>query len=420
MHQASPSPSAESAAQPVTTFAHALAPVSTHAFVADYWGQNFLRVPGWPGKFAGLLNWREFERLLEEHRFQGPDLRLFQNGQPLPPEEFLIEERSGPVVNSAGLLNALSSGASLVLNGVQGMVPGIRAFADTVEADLQLHTWVNLYAGWRTQKAFDLHWDEHNTLILQVAGRKRWQIFRPTLIHPLRDAPGNPAPPPTEPPVWEGVLEEGDLLYLPRGWWHVARPLDEASLHLTFGINPPHAAGLLKWVAEQLTCHPEMRCDLPLLAGPEAQEQLLARMRELVSTALRGGVIDQYVAFTQSRQAPRPRISLAPLNARRGATLTPLTKVRLTTARRLAFGGLPGAVGGSVRFHAGSKAMQCPASLVPALRGLGTAAVSVADLCRRLPDPAAAGQFTLLLVSLMAAGVLAAEPADGTELAATQ
>ena len=38
-------------------------------------------------------------------------------------------------------------------------------------------------------------------------------------------------------PLWEGMLEDGDLLYIPRGWWHVATPLDEPTLHLTVGVN---------------------------------------------------------------------------------------------------------------------------------------------------------------------------------------
>jgi hypothetical protein len=399
----------------VISFAQALAPLGREEFLADYWGQNYLRVPGEPGKFSALMNWCELERLLEEQRFHGTRLRLFQNGKALPPEQFLIEQPLGPVVNAAGLLNALSAGASLVLSGVQGSFPGIRAFADSLEAELQLHTWVNLYAGWRTQQAFDLHWDDHNTLILQVAGRKRWQVFRPTVWHPLKEMPGDPAARPTEPPVWEGVLEEGDLLYMPRGWWHMACPLDEPSLHLTFSNDPGHGTGLLKWLAGQLSAHAEVRRDLPHLAGPAAQQQYLARVRELVAEALQGEVIERYLASTQTLCAPRPEVSLARLNAGRGVSLSPLTKVRLTTARRLAFEGLAKNTGGIVRFRAGDKWMQCAGGLVPALQGLGTVPVAVAELGRRLPDPAAMAQLTLLLASLLAAGVLAVEPgADPT------
>jgi len=43
-----------------------------------------------------------------------------------------------------------------------------------------------MYAGWRTNNGFDLHFDDHDTMILQVFGRKRWQVFNPTRLHPFK------------------------------------------------------------------------------------------------------------------------------------------------------------------------------------------------------------------------------------------
>ena len=49
------------------------------------------------------------------------------------------------------------------------------------------------------------------------------------------DVAPNPAPPTR--PVWSGALNSGDLLFIPRGWWHDACIPEErdgeGSIHLT-------------------------------------------------------------------------------------------------------------------------------------------------------------------------------------------
>src|SRR5258706_849533 len=45
------------------------------------------------------------------------------------------------------------------------------------------------------------------------------------------------------------------------GWWHVARPLDEASLHLTLGVTPPKGDQFLKWLVHELKVHEAVRSE---------------------------------------------------------------------------------------------------------------------------------------------------------------
>ena len=54
-----------------------------------------------------------------------------------------------------------------------------------------------------------------------------------------------------------------DLLYIPRGWWHVATPLDEPTLHLTVGVNNPNGADFLAWYVDRLKTSEDVRRDLP-------------------------------------------------------------------------------------------------------------------------------------------------------------
>ena len=115
-------------------------------------------------------------------------------------------------------------------------MPPITDIAESLERLFRVRIQVNAYAGWRTSHGFDLHWDDHDVFILQVAGRKQWKVYGMTRKYPLA-VDVEPTVEKPDAPLWEGMLEDGDLLYIPRGWWHVATPLDEPTLHLTVGVN---------------------------------------------------------------------------------------------------------------------------------------------------------------------------------------
>ena len=181
---------------------------------------------------------------------------------------------------------------------------------------------VNLYAGWRTQKGFDLHWDSQDTIILQLDGRKHWKVYRPTRLHPLKQDVEKPSEP-KEDPVWDGILENGEMIYMPRGWWHVAYPLDEPSLHLTVTIVPAHGSQLLKWFVEQLKKHPEVRMDVPHLADAEEQQRYLGRLRSLLIESWSDDLLDQFLADLDAKASARPHIRLPEGAIRGNATIGP-------------------------------------------------------------------------------------------------
>jgi ribosomal protein L16 Arg81 hydroxylase len=84
---------------------------------------------------------------------------------------------------------------------------------------------------------------------VQWLGRKRWRVYPPTFPLPigLQVSDGRDGECAAE-PVIDCVLTPGDLLYIPRGWWHEAIPFDEASLHLSVGTYGPTVHDYLMWV----------------------------------------------------------------------------------------------------------------------------------------------------------------------------
>lgn len=115
--------------------------------------------------------------------------------------------------------------------------------------------------------------------------------------------------PPAE-PLWEGMLEDGDVLYIPRGWWHVAIPLDEPTLHLTFGIHRVNGLDFMSWFLDRLRAHRDMRNDLPRLGSAEEKQQHLERLRQVVDESWTPGLFDEYFRSLDTHARSRPQFAL--------------------------------------------------------------------------------------------------------------
>ena len=399
-------PSAVEGKEIPTAFDDLLSPMGRAEFLEKFWGHSFVRLTGEKGRFSSLLSWDDLNQILEHHRLTPPRLRLFRDGKHVEPQRYLGRQYGAQRLRPASLANLLSGGATLILDRVDELSPGVRDVTEAFEEALHATTLVNLYAGWRTQKGFDLHWDDQDTVILQVSGRKRWQVYRPTRLHPL---PGEieQTPKPTEEPIWEGVLEDGDILYMPRGWWHVAFPLDEPSLHLTVTIVPANGTDLLSWFVEQLKRHPEVRMNLPHPANDEARKQYSSKIRELITDIWTDDLLDRFFAeWNALPLRPRAQLPLSPIQCR--APITMETRLRLATATQLSF---QRRAGDSISFCANGVWWECAPAFVSALELLSSSTDrSVRELCAQISGPIISPRLIALLASLAMGGVVWIEP----------
>jgi ribosomal protein L16 Arg81 hydroxylase len=56
--------------------------------------------------------------------------------------------------------------------------------------------------------------------------------------------------------VWDGVLSPGQILHVPRGWWHTVRGVGGWSMHLTFGVTRATGMSWMRWFLDQLIDDP--------------------------------------------------------------------------------------------------------------------------------------------------------------------
>jgi len=318
-------------------FDDVIAPLGRDAFLREHWGAAFARMPGEPGRFAGLLTWDELNAALEQHRLAPPRLVLFSNGRQVPPEQYLTPPEYGvPRIDSGRFAVCLAQGATLVLNDAQQLAPRVRELAFSFQEALQCDVHVNLYASWKTQNGFDVHWDAQESVVVQLCGRKRWQVYRPTRLHPLLED-AEPPERPTDPPVWAGVLEDGDALYIPRGWWHLVLPMDEPSLHLTISTTPPHGGDFLRWVVSRVLENADARRNLPRAGDAAGQTEYAAAVKDLVLQAMQGDALTEFVRLWEAGIGPNPHIRLPGAPLLQLAPLTERSRLRLSLAQKLMF-----------------------------------------------------------------------------------
>jgi hypothetical protein len=349
------------------TLEDVLMPLTTTEFVEKYLGQRHLLAKLRPGRFACLAHWSEINEGLRHARFSGDRLRIVQSGKDISRSAYLAPGCSGHglYVNARRLEALLAGGATLILNCADELFSGVQTLAESCEEFFRIPVSANLYAGWRKDQAFELHWDDHDTLVLQLAGRKRWLVFEPTEPHPLPGASVAAPPTPRDLPVWQGVLEDGDLLYMPRGWWHVAFPMDEPTLHLT--VAWPHRTGadLLRWVFTELKRYVDVRTDLPHLRDVESQAAYVSQLRSHVVTALTDDVVERFMRMADASIPVRPLLFLPELGPQRPTAIDGNSRLRLTNASRLRF---ELAKDHTVTFQVNDCDWSCDAALTPALR----------------------------------------------------
>jgi hypothetical protein len=332
-------PSARRSGYP-SDLAGLLAPVDVDSFLSKIWGKEFRHIPGNPGKFAELLPWSALNRILEQHRLEPPRLRLTREGQPVPATSYTTFQASRkkngngiPRLLAPEFQRHLRDGATLILDAVDELHSPITDLAEALESVFRVRVQVNAYAGWRTSHGFDLHWDDHDVLVLQIAGRKRWKVWGMTRKFPLAKDIERALPPEGD-PLWDGLLSDGDLLYIPRGWWHLAMPLDEPTLHLTVGVNNPTGADLLAWFVDRLRSSEQVRQDLPVFADAPARRAAGERLIEVLANGWSANIIDEYLDEADAKSRPRARISLPWAAMPDVVPETGDVRVRWTGARR--------------------------------------------------------------------------------------
>lgn len=249
------------------------APLGWAAFEAEYLGRKPLHLKGGADKFAALMSWDLLSGLLEQTSiWTAKTLGLWLDGKQLDPAQFCLATertyREGARPDMTRVAEFMRRGASLVLNDIADLTPGLKQAAIALEASAGGKAQANLYCSWKEHPAFDTHFDTHDAYAFHIAGHKTWRVYQRGFVdpiaHPSFKGLTREQNDSRKGPVSMNVrLEPGDLLYLPRGWYHDALAESEGTIHVTFGITHLIGLALLDRLFDLAVADPLFRARVP-------------------------------------------------------------------------------------------------------------------------------------------------------------
>jgi lysine-specific demethylase/histidyl-hydroxylase NO66 len=265
--------------------------VPVDRFADTYWGRSPL-LSEQAGPYDDLLSLAAVDEIVSRRGLRTPFIRMARDGQIVATSRYT---RGGGVgaeiadqVDPDRVLALVREGSTLVLQGLHRLWPPLIDFTGDLSAELGHPVQVNAYITPAQSQGFAAHYDVHDVFVLQVAGRKQWQIREPVRELPWRDEPWEQVRSQVEaraqePPAIDAVLEPGDALYLPRGWIHSAQALGGTSAHLTFGVHALTRRALLDAVLDAMVADGPLR--KPLALGAEVTDEDTAAVADLLSRA---------------------------------------------------------------------------------------------------------------------------------------
>lgn len=152
------------------------------------------------------------------------------------------------------------------------------AFEHEFCADIDIH----VYCTPANQHGFGWHYDAEDVFILQTSGNKEYSLRKNT-VNPWPVVEALPHDMRYEReimPLSKCLLNAGDWLYIPHGYWHKAEAKD-AAFSLAVGVMSPSALDLLDFVRRRLPESIRWRQRLPVVRAAAADDERLAEASEL-------------------------------------------------------------------------------------------------------------------------------------------
>jgi hypothetical protein len=344
-------------------------------FMREYLGEQMLHATGAPDRWSDLFSWQELNAILSSGFVSVPRMRLMIKGAAV--DESLYSEERGQRrwPDSGRVQDLMRQGATLILQNIEGVNPRLNTFVRELERDLGADMRVDVVATCASVPGLNMHWDNAECFNLQLDGEKRWQVKRPERLYPLTATsrfptrsdlvkPGEPETPPT----WEATIVPGDLLYLPRGWWHAVTPHVSPSLHLSIAVDIPTLHDFLQWFAQEAVAQESVRRSLPVWQSNVDRRATFTALLASLKDSLSADTIDGYLAQLGISALPRPDYALPDAGTPGAPRLDAHTAVRLRSSKPLGWT----RDGDSVAFEWRGQPYRFHEQLLPALRKLET------------------------------------------------
>jgi ribosomal protein L16 Arg81 hydroxylase len=197
------------------------------------------------------------------------------------------------------LLSDMREGHTLILDGLQDFDPDLGILCRMLGREIGARFQTNLYLTPPNGKGFTPHWDNHDVFVMQVMGSKHWKVEKDRRVLPEKDGQIEDEGRELRGDLYSFTLQQGDVVYIPRGFVHAAECGSESSLHITLGIYPATWDELLAAVIKAATMHDEnLRLTLPFehMKGDDTAivNRVVEILRSLADPAFVSQVMPQF------------------------------------------------------------------------------------------------------------------------------
>lgn len=232
-------------------------------------------------RLGEILSVPVIEELLADNGLCYPLFAMSRDGATVPGRAYTYA-RQAPIPGTRNLTGDLpdlravrgqmEGGATLILEQLHRLCRPVASFCRRLSYELGRPIWATSYLTPASAQGFGLHYDTHGAFILQIEGRKTWEVYSPILPFPLesqrwrKDALSAEARRNLKQrgPYARYELAPGDVLWVPRGWLHDVFTTGQASLHLSLSVPELSKHQMITHLLEALAQSEEFRHELPL------------------------------------------------------------------------------------------------------------------------------------------------------------
>ena len=237
-----------------------------------------------------LLNWDVVNHILKEKK---SITRIVKNG---------IVTQDYADIDSVKATDYYKYGHTLLLRYAEKSHSLLNNLAQDFSKSFLTEVDIQLYCTPEGQNAFGWHYDIEEVFIIQTAGSKLYTI-RNNTIHPkplLSSIPKDlQFEKETSDLQLQVLLEPGDWLYIPSGWWHIAQT-QSASMHISVGLMPRSAIDIIGFLETYLVKFPEWRTRFPKHKNISLDQEMELYRQPLIDLGLNLAQIFRQDDFVKS------------------------------------------------------------------------------------------------------------------------
>ena len=261
-------------------------PLGVNEFLRDYYEKKPLLSPNNKCRnFDDLISLKKLDHLLATSELPPASIDMARSKPPISKANFTF--KSGNIDRGA-VVRHYQRGATIIFPQINLAIDELANFCRNLEFELSCKVQTNVYLTPRNSQGFKTHYDDHDVFIMQIHGKKNWNLYQQAVEKPFRGEPFDSSEHEAGKLNLNFTMEPGDCLYIPRGYMHDATNVgSEPSLHITVGLLVKKWADLMLEVLSEVALNnSQFRESLPVGFAKKDFDMSNARtdFRKLVET----------------------------------------------------------------------------------------------------------------------------------------